>query len=117
MTTTRTETRPWGSFEVIYEDTYYWTKVLTIKPFSSLSLQTHEYRGECWVPLDYGLAAIIDNKMINLQPGNQYRIPMKTPHRIMNPTRNYLRVVEVASGLPQEDDIIRLQDEYGRTNT
>ena len=109
------ETRPWGTYEIIYNDATNWTKLLTVEPGESLSLQYHHYRAEYWLPLDIGLQARIRNEFLDLQPGVRYTVPRETVHRLMNPSHRPARLIEVAVGpVVSETDIVRLSDKYGR---
>lgn len=106
--------RPWGGYRVMYQARDYWTKLITVNPGESLSLQLHENRAEYWLPLDFGLRGVINGSIIKLEPGTRYDIMKKTLHRVTNHGQYAASFIEVATGLPDEDDIIRIQDKYGR---
>lgn len=107
--------RPWGWYQVVYADDNYWTKILWVSPGQALSLQYHESRTEYWMPLDLGAKAIVNGcGTIDLLVGVQYTVSPRLLHRIYNPTQSVVRIVEVATGKPQEDDIVRVSDKYGR---
>lgn len=114
--------RPWGSFYRLINTRTYWVKVLIVNPGQSLSLQSHEKRSETWICVKgEGKALIIDypktlkNGNIHfLSPGSLVSIPTKTKHRLINDSDDLLRVVEIALGTPDEEDIIRYEDDYGR---
>lgn len=110
----KTEIRPWGHFNIVHETLMFWTKVIVINPGQSLSLQYHNYRSEFWTPLNSGLHAVIGDDELELLVGNRYDVRAGIVHRIMNPTENICTLIEVATGFPDEDDIIRLEDAYGR---
>ena len=110
----RTETRPWGRFEVIHESKYYWLKHLIIAPGQSLSLQAHLHRDERWFTEDTGVRAIIGVNDFELAPKTWYDVTSHTYHRLTNTGQDEVTVVEWASGLPDEADIIRIKDDYGR---
>lgn len=103
----------WGSYEVIHKSENSWTKALTIYGGESLSLHYHEFRTELWFPLDAGLVGIINGgPALDLTLGHVYSVPQNVLHRIMNPTGQDLRLVEVATGLVYDADIIRVYDKY-----
>lgn len=106
--------RPWGWFEIVHQSEAHWTKILTVSPFQSLSLQAHRYRTEFWTPIDYGLSAEIHGKTIDMLPGIRYDVPRGVKHRVTNTGIVPARFIEVAIGFPDEDDIIRFEDKYGR---
>lgn len=107
------QTRPWGMWQLVYVDRDFATKILTVDPGARLSLQTHEKRDEIWSPLDT-CSAVIGINLIELHRGSQYRIPAGTPHRLINDTDRVVNVVEVIVGEYDEEDIFRLEDDWGR---
>lgn len=112
------ERRPWGSFRTLSDNPHagYKVKELLIRPGQSLSLQIHTHRSEFWSVIT-GLAAVtIHDEQRILQPQECVFIPQGAPHRIENPGGTDLVIVEVQMGhYLGEDDIIRLEDRYGRT--
>lgn len=106
--------RPWGWYEVIYASPSFWTKLITVKPGESLSLQYHEDRTEYWTPIDEGLRGVINGSMLDLEVGVRYDVMPNVIHRVTNPTDYYCQFIEVATGSPREEDITRVQDKYGR---
>lgn len=108
------EFRPWGRYEIIHQNDTNWTKILYIYPSQSLSLQYHNYRAERWTPLDDGVKAEIGGQTLALVVGMCYTVMKQQPHRLHNPTNRVVRVLEVAVGAPNERDIVRLSDKYGR---
>lgn len=110
----RGESRPWGAFGVFYESEKTWTKLIYIYPGESLSLQYHHNRSERWVALDPGVRARIRNETLDLSPGTCYTVPKETLHQLSNPTDKTVRVLEVAIGAVDENDIVRVSDKYGR---
>ncbi len=106
--------RYWGNYQVIHRDDCSWTKALTIYGGESLSLHYHEFRTELWFPLDEGLRAVINGgPTLDLATGTVYSVPQNVLHNIINPTNVPLRLIEVASGRVDDDDIIRIYDKYG----
>lgn len=106
--------RPWGSFITIYQAPGYWTKIISVDPGEYLSLQYHQNRAEFWYPLDEGLRGVIGDDTIDLVPGTRYDVMKNAVHRISNVSLHSARLIEVATGNPTEDDIIRIHDKYGR---
>ena len=107
--------RPWGYFQTLHRTDGMWIKILTIAPQQCLSLQYHDKRVEHWTALDIGVRATIGDETLDLTPGLRYTVPVQTAHRLSNPySAETLRVLEVAVGEPDEDDIVRLSDKYGR---
>lgn len=106
--------RPWGEYEVLYADENYWTKIIWIHPGHRLSLQVHELRDEYWIPLTEHICADIGGVAIDLQPWKRYYVAQGTNHRLSNEGYGTAVLVEIATGTPDEEDIIRLEDLYGR---
>jgi mannose-1-phosphate guanylyltransferase len=105
--------KPWGKYEIVFRDEHTWTKALTIYAGESLSLHYHEFRQELWFPLEDGLTGIINGgPPIDLTSGHVYSVPHNVLHRIINPTNQSLRLIEVATGMVYDDDIIRIYDKY-----
>lgn len=107
--------RPWGWYEVIDQGENFKVKRINVNPGASLSLQLHKNRSEHWVVIS-GIAEVICGaKKIILKENESTFIPLRTPHRLKNPTDNLLEIIEVQSGIyVGEDDIIRIEDNYGR---
>lgn len=114
--THKTVQRPWGTYTVLEEGPCFKIKRIEVKSGASLSLQLHHKRSEHWVVVE-GEAHIINaDKTYTLQTNESTFIPMNTPHRLSNPTDKPLIIIEVQTGnYLGEDDIIRLDDSYGRT--
>lgn len=89
-------------------------KILTVNPGSRLSLQTHQLRSEEWTPVSPGLKAQIGDEVVELTQFCTYRIPVGVVHRIINDSTEVGHIVEVLYGVYDEDDIERLEDDYGR---
>lgn len=110
-----TEFRPWGSFQVIESQDRYKVKKLIINPQKSLSSQSHNHRNEHWYILNGKANVQIDNVEMELTTGQSCNIPIQTQHRISNFSDNVLEIIEIQTGdYLGEDDIIRLEDRYGR---
>jgi mannose-1-phosphate guanylyltransferase/mannose-6-phosphate isomerase len=92
-------------------------KRIVVSPGASLSLQLHEHRAEHWVVVR-GIAEVTcGDKVFRLGEDESTYVPINTPHRLHNPGEEPLEIIEVQSGdYLGEDDIIRLEDSYGRMN-
>jgi mannose-1-phosphate guanylyltransferase/mannose-6-phosphate isomerase len=108
--------RPWGYYETISQDKVFKVKRIAVNPGASLSLQMHNHRSEHWVVIK-GVANVQkDEEIFNLEAGKSTFIPVRTKHRLANNSKELLEIVEVQMGdYVEEDDIIRYQDNYGRT--
>ena len=108
--------RPWGSFKSLHNGHRVQVKHILVKPGGKLSLQMHHHRAEHWVVVQ-GTAKILrgDEEMILTEDQSTY-IPIGTAHRLENPGKIPLHLIEVQSGsYLGEDDIVRLEDSYGRS--
>ena len=107
--------RPWGSFTVIEERKNFKVKKVVVKPKEKLSLQFHKQRSEHWVVLK-GLAKVeLNDKIFYLKPHQSIDVPVEVKHRLINPGRENLEIIEIQSGdYLGEDDIIRIDDKYKR---
>jgi len=110
--------RPWGSYDSIENGPRFQVKRLTVKPGATLSLQMHHHRAEHWVVVS-GTARITRGEEVFLLEENQSTyIPIGVKHRIENPGKIPLHIIEVQSGsYLGEDDIVRFEDQYGRRGT
>jgi mannose-1-phosphate guanylyltransferase len=111
----RTVHRPWGTYTVLEEGQQFKIKRIEVKPGESLSLQMHHHRSEHWIVVS-GTAKIINGEDDRFVRTNESTfIPPCTPHRLMNPGKVNLVMIEVQSGdYLAEDDIVRFADAYGR---
>ena len=107
--------RPWGNYTVLGEGPGYKLKRIVVKPGASLSLQYHHHRAEHWVVIDGSAQVLNGEQEINLKSNQSTFIPAGTPHRLSNPGKIPIVMIEVQTGsYVGEDDIIRLEDRYGR---
>ncbi|TAN60911.1 MAG: cupin domain-containing protein, partial [Magnetospirillum sp.] len=107
--------RPWGWFQTVEQGDRFKVKHIHVDPGAKLSLQKHWHRSEHWVVVK-GTAVVTcgDNSFV-LRENESTFIPTGTPHRLENPGKVPLRLIEVQSGeYVGEDDIVRLEDAYGR---
>jgi mannose-6-phosphate isomerase-like protein (cupin superfamily) len=100
--------RPWGEYEIISQ-----TKILKILPNSSLSLQYHKERDEYWKVLEGEGIITIEDEKYNAKKGDQYLIKRGEKHRIITNNKS-IKILEISCGKIDEEDIIRLEDNYGR---
>ena len=107
--------RPWGSWEVLDEGQGYKVKRITVAPHSRLSLQTHVHRAEHWFVVAGVATCTLGDEEPRLGQGGHLFVPSGAVHRIANDEADALIVLEVQVGsYTGEDDIVRLQDDYGR---
>jgi mannose-1-phosphate guanylyltransferase/mannose-6-phosphate isomerase len=107
--------RPWGSYESVDTGERFQVKRIVVKPGAKLSLQMHHHRAEHWIVVS-GLAKVTcDDKQFLLQENESTFIPFGAKHRLENPGKLSLHLIEVQSGAYLgEDDIVRFEDTYGR---
>lgn len=112
----RTVARPWGTYTVLEEGARFKIKRIVVKPGASLSLQMHHHRSEHWVVV-CGMAKVTNGESVRLVNSNESTyIPAGHRHRLENPGVIDLVMIEVQSGeYLGEDDIVRFEDIYGRT--
>jgi mannose-1-phosphate guanylyltransferase / mannose-6-phosphate isomerase len=107
--------RPWGWYDSVDAGDRFQVKRIVVKPGAALSLQMHHHRAEHWIVVR-GTAKVTCGEEILLLSENQSTfIPLGTKHRLENPGRVPLEMIEVQSGsYLGEDDIVRFEDVYGR---
>lgn len=111
----RTTHRPWGTYTVLEEDVGFKLKRIVVKPGASLSLQMHHHRSEHWVVVSGTAKVINGDQDILVQRNESTYIPAGTAHRLTNPGVVDCVMIEVQTGdYLGEDDIVRLEDRYGR---
>ena len=107
--------RPWGWYNVIDEGNRYKVKSIEVKPGEKLSLQKHYHRAEHWVVVEGSALVQVDGEESVVSENQSAYIPANTMHRLSNPGKIPLRIIEVQSGsYLGEDDIERFDDSYGR---
>ncbi|MDE2305427.1 MAG: mannose-1-phosphate guanylyltransferase/mannose-6-phosphate isomerase, partial [Gammaproteobacteria bacterium] len=110
--------RPWGSYDSIDAGDRFQVKRLTVKPGGVLSLQMHHHRAEHWIVVSGTARITRDDKTFLLSENESTYIPIGATHRIENPGKMPLHLIEVQSGsYLGEDDIVRFEDNYGREGT
>lgn len=109
------DSRPWGDWRVLDEGDGFKVKRITVKPHARLSYQTHEHRGEHWVVARGRATCVIDGETVIAESGECIDIGIGVPHRIGNAEDTELVIIEVMRGTYLgEDDIVRLEDDFGR---
>lgn len=110
------EERPWGWYDVIDQGNRYKVKSIEVNPNASLSLQKHLHRAEHWVVVEGTAQIEVDEKIFIIKENESTYIPLGSKHRLSNPGKIPLRIIEVQSGsYLEEDDIERYDDDYGRS--
>lgn len=109
--------RPWGVYDSVDAGERFQVKRIVVNPGATLSLQMHHHRAEHWVVVS-GTAEVTNGDKVMLLGENQSTyIPLGQVHRLANPGKVPLEIIEVQSGsYLGEDDIVRLEDTYGRVN-
>jgi mannose-1-phosphate guanylyltransferase/mannose-6-phosphate isomerase len=109
--------RPWGWYDSIDSGPRFQVKRIMVKPGASLSLQKHHHRAEHWIVVQGTAEVTCGDKKIMLSENQSTYIPLGEVHRLSNPGKMPLEIIEVQSGsYLGEDDIVRLEDHYGRTS-
>ena len=109
------EERPWGWFEILFEEAGLKVKRIMVKPGQRLSLQSHERRAENWVVIQGRARVTLGEKTYELEPHQAVFIPGQSKHRMENPGREEMVFIEVQTGsYLGEDDITRYQDDFDR---
>lgn len=108
------ENRPWGKFRTFPYEQVRSIKIITIYPGEAFSLQYHMKRHEFWVILDDGLEVISGSRTWLPVKNEEIFIPSRTPHRVRCLGREPARIMEVWIGESEEEDIVRVEDKYGR---
>ncbi|WP_323814652.1 mannose-1-phosphate guanylyltransferase/mannose-6-phosphate isomerase [Cellvibrio sp. NN19] len=108
--------RPWGCYDAIDNGDRYQVNRIRVKPGASLSLQVHHHRAEHWIVVKGTALVQKGEETILLSENESTYIPVGTKHRLSNPGKIPLEIVEVQSGpYLQDDDVIRYEDSYGRS--
>ena len=111
----KTEIRSWGQYLVIFDTPFCKVKAIEVNPGHRLSYQYHTKRAENWTIVNGKATIILDDEKIFREKGESIRIPLGARHRIANESEEKLMFIEVQTGTYfGEDDIVRLEDDYGR---
>ena len=113
------QSRPWGGWELLHKSDTYAVKRLVVKLLCRLSLQYHEHRKEHWYCVAGRGIVTLDNVEQNISAGDSVTVPLGSVHRLENiSSSEHLVVVEVQEGVYlEEDDIIRVEDDYERISS
>ncbi len=107
--------RPWGAYDSIDHGERFQVKRITVKPGGTLSLQMHHHRAEHWIVVSGTAEVTRGNEVLLLAENQSTYIPLGVTHRLRNPGKLPLELIEVQSGsYLGEDDIVRFEDTYGR---
>jgi mannose-6-phosphate isomerase-like protein (cupin superfamily) len=108
--------KPWGRVTSYTLNQPASVRIVEVHPGQQTSLQYHQLRDELWVILDAGLRVQIGDDVRQAAPGDEFMVPAEKSHRIINsnPPGPPGRVLEIAYGYTTEDDVHRLEDDYGR---
>lgn len=110
------ETRPWGGYIILLDDKYCKVKKLIINPKKRFSLQYHNKRSETWTIIKGELQITVGDKTQIYTYGQTITVPEKMKHRIENTGTETAEIIEVQTGSYfGEDDIVRIEDDFGRT--
>jgi mannose-1-phosphate guanylyltransferase/mannose-6-phosphate isomerase len=107
--------RPWGSYTILEESERYKIKRIVVNPTARLSLQMHYHRSEHWVVVRGAAKVTLGDKEVVIHENESIYVPKSTLHRLENPGKVPLEIIEVQNGeYVGEDDIVRVDDIYGR---
>jgi mannose-6-phosphate isomerase len=107
--------RPWGTYTVLDEGNTFKVKRIEVLPGKRLSYQKHSQRAEHWFVVAGTAKVTLDGREITVTAGEAIDIPVGSAHRVENPANDELVFIEVQRGdYLGEDDIVRLQDDFGR---
>ena len=111
----KTAYRPWGGYSSVLNGDRFQVKRLFVKPGKKLSLQKHHHRAEHWIVVRGTADVTIDGTITTLSENQSIYLPLGCTHRLANPGKIELELIEVQTGsYLGEDDIIRIEDEFGR---
>ena len=110
------DVRPWGRYTILDEGVGYKVKRIEVLPGKRLSYQKHAQRAEHWMVVAGMARMTLEEQILMLGPGDTVDIPIGAAHRIENPGEEQLIFIEIQRGdYLGEDDIVRLQDDFGRS--
>lgn len=108
--------KPWGKFEQFTHNEQTTVKILTVNPKGILSLQYHKLRAEFWRIISGHPVVTIGKKIISAKPGDEFYIA-ELEHHCVEAKDDIVQILEISYGDFEEEDIIRLEDAYGRANS
>ena len=106
--------RPWGAFSQYAFNEDVTVSLMTVKPGMRLSLQSHTGRAELWIVFDPGAVIQVGDEIFETKPGDEIWIPVNVKHRLSCSGTTDVRVLEVAFGNWQQEDITRFDDDFKR---
>ena len=110
--------RPWGAWHVLDAGPGYKVKRIEVNPGHRLSYQTHDRRAEHWLVVTGTATCVLDGQVVTAGPGDHVDVAQGVAHRICNDSAELLVVIETQRGVyTEEDDIVRLEDDYDRCET
>lgn len=109
----RNQEKPWGSFEEFTLNESSTVKIIRVAPGMRFSLQTHQHRSEFWCVVEGSGVATVGEEEHPVIVGDELEIPANTPHRLQG-GENGIAVLEISIGDFDENDIMRLADDFGR---
>lgn len=105
--------KPWGRVTSYTLNQPASVRIIQVQPGQETSLHYHQMREELWVILDDGLRVQVGDEVVVAKPGDEFMVPAESTHRIVAGDKPG-RVLEIAYGYTTEDDVHRLEDDYGR---
>jgi mannose-1-phosphate guanylyltransferase/mannose-6-phosphate isomerase len=109
--------RPWGWYQSLSLSERFQVKRIMVSPGAKLSLQSHRYRAEHWVVVKGTIRVTLGDRIVDLTENQSIYVPLGEKHRLENPGDQPVELIEVQSGsYLGEDDIVRYEDVYGRTD-
>ena len=108
------EERPWGSFENLLDEDGYKVKKIIVNPSQRLSLQLHQKRSEFWHILSGSGYMQVGGEQYEIGAGDTVQIPVLQVHRVFSNNSHPLVILELQTSVCDEDDIIRIEDDYDR---
>ncbi len=109
-----TEEKPWGWFREFVKNEAVTVKIIFVKKGEVFSLQTHQQRDEFWRILSGDPDITVGDKTVRAKPGDEFEVLREIEHRI-EALDNDVEVLEISKGEFDENDIVRIEDKYGRT--
>lgn len=110
----KTSQRPWGNFRQFTNGEPSTVKIITVETGERLSLQYHHHRQEFWMVLSGQPEVTIGTEVKKAEPGDEFKIAETVPHRLAAPS-GPAEILEISFGQFDENDIVRLEDDYGRS--
>lgn len=111
-----TERRPWGAYQNLFEGAGFLVKIIEVEPGKRLSLQRHACREEHWTVIEGRGVAVLNGEERRIGPGDSLTVRLRETHRLVNDGDTPLLVLELQKGECREDDIERLDDDFGRAS-